>query len=117
MQHLLFQILKRRTFTSNMIVITGAAGFIGSCLIRKLNDENFNDLVLVDDFSSAEKEKNTAEKKITSKINREDFIEWLKQNHRFVQFIFHIGARTDTTEFDYSVFEKLNVQYSKDVWN
>jgi ADP-L-glycero-D-manno-heptose 6-epimerase len=100
-----------------MIVITGAAGFIGSCLVRKLNDENFNDLILVDDFSSEEKEKNTAGKKFTAKVNREEFIEWLKQNHRFVQFIFHIGARTDTTEFDYSVFEKLNVQYSMDVWN
>jgi ADP-L-glycero-D-manno-heptose 6-epimerase len=100
-----------------MIVITGAAGFIGSCLVRKLNDENFNDLILVDDFSAPAKENNLQRKKFTSKIHREDFIEWLKQNHRFVQFVFHIGARTDTTEFDYSIFEKLNVQYSKDVWN
>jgi ADP-L-glycero-D-manno-heptose 6-epimerase len=100
-----------------MIVITGAAGFIGSCLIRKLNDENFYDLILVDDFSSDEKKRNTEGKKFTSKIDRENFNDWLKQNYRFVQFVFHIGARTDTTEFDYSVFEKLNVQYSKDVWN
>ena len=100
-----------------MIVITGAAGFIGSCLVRKLNDENFNDLILVDDFSSEQKEKNIQEKKFTAKVNRTDFTEWLDQNHRFVQFVFHIGARTDTTEFDYSVFEKLNVKYSKDVWN
>jgi ADP-L-glycero-D-manno-heptose 6-epimerase len=100
-----------------MIVITGAAGFIGSCLVQKLNDENFNDLILVDDFSKEEKIKNLEEKKFTAKIDREKFIEWLKVNHRFVQFVFHIGARTDTTEFDYSIFEKLNVQYSKDVWN
>src|SRR6185436_19508512 len=100
-----------------MIVITGAAGFIGSCLVQKLNDENFNDLILVDDFSKEEKIKNIQGKKFTSKTDRKKFIDWLKLNHRFVQFVFHIGARTDTTEFDYSIFEKLNVQYSKDVWN
>ena len=40
-----------------MIVITGAAGFIGSCLLSKLNKEGFKDIVLVDDFSDAEKNK------------------------------------------------------------
>jgi len=104
-----------------MIVITGAAGFIGSCLVRKLNDEDFDDLVLVDDFSipnqSGEKDKNTEGKKFTTKIHRDEFVSWLKANHRFVQFVFHIGARTDTTEFDHSIFDKLNLQYSKDVWN
>jgi len=100
-----------------MIVITGAAGFIGSCLAKKLNDEGYNDLVLVDDFSKKGKENNLTGKKFTAKVERDVFIEWLSQNHRLVQFVFHIGARTDTTEFDYSIFEKLNVQYSKDVWN
>ena len=100
-----------------MIIVTGAAGFIGSCLVRKLNDEGYNDLILVDDFSKTEKAENLSGKKYSEKVEREHFFEWLKQNHRFVQFVFHIGARTDTTEFDYSVFEKLNVQYSKDVWN
>jgi ADP-L-glycero-D-manno-heptose 6-epimerase len=100
-----------------MIIVTGAAGFIGSCLVRKLNDERFFDLVLVDDFSDETKNKNLEGKKYTAKVHRSDFIEWLKKNHRFVQFIFHIGARTDTTEFNAEVFNKLNLQYSKDVWN
>lgn len=100
-----------------MIIVTGAAGFIGSCLVRKLNDEGYHDIVLVDDFSSGEKEKNLAGKKYSTRIERDRFIGWLGENHRFVQFVFHIGARTDTTEFDYSVFERLNLQYSKDVWN
>ena len=99
-----------------MIVITGAAGFIGSSLVRKLNDEGFYDLVLVDDFSRAEKKNNLEGKRYTSTVDRENLSSWLQQNHRFVQFVFHIGARTDTTEFDYSVFEKLNVNYSKEVW-
>jgi ADP-L-glycero-D-manno-heptose 6-epimerase len=100
-----------------MIIVTGAAGFIGSCLITRLNADNFTDLILVDDFSHPEKEKNFEGKKFTAKVDRKEFIKWLDDNHRFVQFIFHIGARTDTTEFDMSIFDELNVNYTKAVWN
>lgn len=100
-----------------MIIITGAAGFIGSCLITRLNEDNFTDLILVDDFSHPEKEKNFAGKKYTAKVERKDFIKWLDDNHRFVQFIFHIGARTDTTEFNTAIFDELNVNYTKSIWN
>lgn len=99
-----------------MIVVTGAAGFIGSCLVKKLNDERFFDLLLVDDFSDKEKKQNLVGKTFTSKVHRKDFPAWLKKNHRFVQFVFHIGARTDTTEMDKRVFDKLNLNYSKTVW-
>ena len=50
-------------------------------------------------------------------MSRNEFFQWLSENHKFVQFIFHIGARTDTTEFDKSVFDVLNLGYSKKVWN
>jgi ADP-L-glycero-D-manno-heptose 6-epimerase len=100
-----------------MIVITGAAGFIGSCLVAKLNEENFTDLILVDDFSDEQKAKNLEGKKHSQKIHRDDFIQWLRDNQRLVQFIFHLGARTDTTEFNKEVFDKLNLNYSKDLWN
>ena len=100
-----------------MIIITGAAGFIGSCLITRLNEEGFNDLILVDDFSHPEKEKNYSAKKFTQCVERGNFIEWLKNNQRFVQFVFHIGARTDTTEFNQAIFDELNLNYTKDVWN
>lgn len=100
-----------------MIIITGAAGFIGSNLVAKLNSENFNDLILVDDFSNEEKNKNLEGKKYSEKVHRDKFFEWIDENHRFVEFIFHIGARTDTAEFDKSVFEKLNTGYTKKVWN
>lgn len=99
-----------------MIVVTGAAGFIGSCLVSKLNSEGFNDLILVDDFSHTEKENNLSGKTFSKQIDRKDFHEWLKVNHRFVQFIFHIGARTDTTEFNTAIFDELNLNYTKDVW-
>ena len=99
-----------------MIVITGAAGFIGSCLAAKLNAEGFYDLVLVDDFSRKKKEANYIYKRYSRLVDREDFHEWLGNNHRLVQFVFHLGARTDTTEFDKSVFDHLNLDYSKQVW-
>ncbi|MXV14957.1 ADP-glyceromanno-heptose 6-epimerase [Hufsiella ginkgonis] len=100
-----------------MIIITGAAGFIGSCLIHKLNSEGYTDLVLVDDFSDAAKNKNLDNKKFTLKVDREDFIAWIPQHQLHIQFVFHIGARTDTTEFDRSVLDKLNLDYTKEVWN
>ncbi|HXP50933.1 MAG TPA: NAD-dependent epimerase/dehydratase family protein, partial [Bacteroidia bacterium] len=99
-----------------MIVVTGAAGFIGSCLVRKLNDERFFDVVVVDDFSNKKKANNLEDKKFVQQVHRDDFAGWLKQNHRFVQFVFHIGARTDTTEMSTAIFDKLNLNYTKEVW-
>lgn len=99
-----------------MIVITGAAGFIGSALAHYLNDEFYNDLVLVDDFSRADKGRNLAGLKYTALVPRDEFSRWLDANHRLVQFVFHLGARTDTAEFNKDVFDRLNLNYSKMVW-
>ncbi len=99
-----------------MIIITGAAGFIGSCLVEKLNNEGYTDLVLVDDFTSENKLQNFIGKKFKEKVHRDDFFIWLDQHHKFVQFIFHIGARTDTTEFNKEILWKLNTNYTKELW-
>jgi ADP-L-glycero-D-manno-heptose 6-epimerase len=99
-----------------MIIVTGAAGFIGSCLIAKLNELNFNYIIAVDDFSNEEKNKNLIGKKIKERVERTDFFQWIDQNNREVEFLFHIGARTDTTEFNKEIFDNLNVNYSKQVW-
>ncbi|MDC0204532.1 ADP-glyceromanno-heptose 6-epimerase [Flavobacteriales bacterium] len=100
-----------------MIVVTGAAGFIGSCLVSKLNSLGFNNLVLVDDFSFAEKNKNLEGKQYSKRIERMLFIDWFIKNASKINAIYHIGARTDTTEFDTSVFETLNLNYSKSLWH
>jgi ADP-L-glycero-D-manno-heptose 6-epimerase len=100
-----------------MIIITGAAGFIGSNLLERLNQEGFTDLVLVDDFSHKQKESNYLGKNYSSLVNREDFIPWLRDNQVLAEFVFHLGARTDTAEFDKKIFDKLNLNYSKAVWN
>jgi ADP-L-glycero-D-manno-heptose 6-epimerase len=99
-----------------MIVVTGAAGFIGSCLISKLNKEGYNEIVAVDDFSKIEKEGNLAEKTVIEKVERKNFFRWLIKNSDEVGFIFHIGARTDTTEFNVDVFNELNLDYSKNLF-
>ena len=99
-----------------MIVVTGAAGFIGSCLVTRLNADNFNDIVVVDNFSVAKKELNLQGKKIREYVDRMAFLDWLDQNYEEVEFIFHLGARTDTTEFNKDVLNLLNLEYSKKVW-
>jgi ADP-L-glycero-D-manno-heptose 6-epimerase len=98
------------------IVVTGAAGFIGSCLVEYLNHRGYNNLLLVDDFSSTSKMPNWEKKKFAEKIEREIFFEWLFANKPKIGFFFHIGARTDTTEFNYAIHQHLNVEYSKKVW-
>jgi len=100
-----------------MIIITGAAGFIGSNLLEKLNSEGYFDLILVDDFSKKQKARNYLGKKFTALDERDKFIPWLRENQRFAEFVFHLGARTDTTEFDKKVFDRLNLNYSKEVWS
>ncbi len=99
-----------------MIVVTGAAGFIGSCLVSRLNKAGYEDIVVVDDFSKTEKAKNLEGKTITAKVGRKDFIKWLADFGQEVDFIYHIGARTDTTEFNKTIFDELNVDYSIAVW-
>jgi ADP-L-glycero-D-manno-heptose 6-epimerase len=101
---------------NKMIVVTGAAGFIGSCLAGYLNDEGFDKLILVDEFTRADKEPNLEGKRFMVKVEREGFFDWLGRRKPSIGFVFHIGARTDTTEFDYSIHQHLNVEYSKKIW-
>jgi ADP-L-glycero-D-manno-heptose 6-epimerase len=100
-----------------MIVVTGAAGFIGSNLVTGLNRAGYKDLILVDDFSHREKERNYAGKGYSELVDRKVFQSWVEKNHRQVQMIIHLGARTDTTEFSWEVFRELNVDYSRRVFS
>jgi ADP-L-glycero-D-manno-heptose 6-epimerase len=100
-----------------MIVVTGAAGFIGSCLVRKLNDMGYDDIVAVDDFSREDKNRNLEGKGILHRIDREEFHTWLDDHHLSVGSILHMGARTDTAEKDQAIFDHLNLHYTQRLWN
>lgn len=99
-----------------MIVITGAAGFIGSCIVSKFNQQGVTNLILVDDFSAENKKQNYEIKLFYQKINRDEFINWFQNNTNIVDYIIHIGARTDTTEKSVDVLNELNLNYTKAIW-
>jgi ADP-L-glycero-D-manno-heptose 6-epimerase len=99
-----------------MIIVTGSAGFIGSCMVSKLNNKGIKGIVLVDDFSKEIKNRNISNKIYLEKVDRNVFFSWLKEHHSGVEYIFHLGARTDTTEVNTTIFDELNLNYTKSMW-
>lgn len=98
------------------IVVTGAAGFIGSCMVAALNEAGHRDLILVDDFSRPDKSPNLNGKHFRAQIERETFFDWVKGKEREIAWVIHLGARTDTTEQDTTIFDQLNLFYSQRMW-
>ncbi len=99
-----------------MILITGAAGFIGSVVAKSLYQAGETDIVLVDDFSRESKEPNWWPMKTLRRIDRAELFKLLLLGKVKPDFVIHLGARTDTTEFDKAVFDKFNLNYSKHLW-
>ncbi len=99
-----------------MIVVTGAAGFIGSYIVGKLNREGFKDIVLVDKYDDPLKFQNYQTKTYTKMVDRDHFFEWLSDNEKFVQIIIHLGARTDTVGQEPEIYQQLNLKYSQKIW-
>jgi ADP-L-glycero-D-manno-heptose 6-epimerase len=99
-----------------MIVITGAAGFIGSYLVGKLNRSGFNNLVLVDRYDDQQKDRNLRSKQFNQLIDRDDFLEWFGHHRSKVDMVFHLGARTDTIGQEPESYKELNLIYSQKLW-
>lgn len=100
-----------------MIVVTGAAGFIGSYVVGKLNREGFKDIVLVDKYDDPLKIANYQSKTYTEMVDRDQFFDWLAIHEKFVQIIVHLGARTDTIGQEPEIYQQLNLEYSQKIWN
>lgn len=99
-----------------MIVVTGAIGFIGSGFVQYLNEKGFSDIVVVDDFYKWKKEGNLKGKKIHDWVHRDLFLSYFEKTASQIDVVFHLGARTDTVSDDVAVFDQLNLNYSKKIW-
>ncbi len=95
-----------------LIVVTGAAGFIGSCTVRFLNDLGINNLLLVDDVKKTEKWKNLLNKKCVDFISRHDLFSWLEKQGQRVKAFIHLGACADTMETDGNYLMENNFRYT-----
>ncbi len=112
-----FDEIESNQSTSGCIVVTGAAGFIGSCMVQYLNEHGYHNLIIVDDFGVETKRRNWENKQFAEAIERQSFFEWLIANQPKIDCMIHLGARTDTTEFNYAVHQELNVEYSQNIWH
>jgi ADP-L-glycero-D-manno-heptose 6-epimerase len=100
------------------VIITGGAGFIGSCVLRMLNDEGIEDVVVVDNISSTNKWKNLVNKKYREYVNKDLFMEKLYSSaYDNTDIVIHMGACSSTTEPDFDYLWMNNVEYTKVMWN
>ncbi len=99
------------------IIVTGGAGFIGSCILRALNDAGYTDIIVVDNICSTEKWRNLVNKSYTEYISRNEFLQRLPEFSGKVSHIFHMGACSSTTERDFDFLYKNNFEYTKALWN
>ncbi len=99
-----------------MIIVTGGAGFIGSCIVRTLNDAGITDIVIVDDIASTDKWLNIRNKKYLTYIHKNDLLDNLDKLSN-VTAIIHMGAQSATTEKDFDYLWNNNFEYTKTLWN
>lgn len=98
-----------------MIIVTGAAGFIGSNIVSELNKSGYNDIVAVDLEDKVLQCPYLKDKRVKN-VAFDDLEEFINDNHQRIQAIVHMGACSDTTETDPAVFEKYNLNSSKMLW-
>lgn len=98
------------------IVVTGGAGFIGSCIVGMLNSYGKEDIYIVDNINTTEKWKHIANKKYIAYIRKDEFLDVLPTLSGQVSHIIHMGACSSTTEKDFDYLYKNNFEYTKRLW-
>jgi ADP-L-glycero-D-manno-heptose 6-epimerase len=104
--------MKAKIYDDQLIVVTGAAGFIGSCIVRYLNDKGLTNLLLVDDIKKTEKWKNLLRKRCVDFISRHELFSWLEGREREIEAFIHLGACSDTLEADGNYLMENNYRYT-----
>lgn len=99
-----------------MIIVTGGAGFIGSCVVRSLNNAGRNDIVIVDNIADTDKWMNMRNKSYIKYVHKSKFLEELP-TYENVEAIIHMGAQSSTTERDFDYLWENNFEYTKALWN
>lgn len=99
-------------FDDQLICITGAAGFIGSGVVRYLNDKGFTNLLLVDDFGTDQRWKNLVGKQYVDIISKHTIFDWLKGREQEIEAFIHLGACSSTVETDGDYFLENNYRFS-----
>ena len=99
-----------------MIVVTGGAGFIGSNIVKGLNDLGRKDILVVDDLTDGTKYANLADLDIADYMDKDEFISAIVSGENLdIEVIFHQGACSSTTEWDGKFMMENNYNYSKDL--
>lgn len=104
--------LRTKIYDDRLIVITGACGFIGSCVVKHLNEQGQYNLLLVDDLRNGDKWKNLVGKKYADLISKNDLFEWLEGRESEVEAFIHLGACPSTVVTDGDYIQKNNYSYS-----
>lgn len=103
---------------SDLIIVTGGAGFIGSCVVRTLNDAGFENLVIVDNIASTQKWKNIRNKRYLEYVNKDDLKNRMNNKvYDKCKAVIHMGACSSTTQTDFDYLWKNNVEYTKMLWS
>ncbi len=99
-----------------MYIVTGGAGFIGSCIVRTLNDAGIDDIIIVDNIASTDKWMNLRNKKYHDYVHKSRFLTDLP-TYKNVEAIIHMGACSSTTERDFDYLWNNNFEFTKALWN
>lgn len=98
---------------NKLIVITGGVGFIGSCLVKHLNDLGFSNIVAVDDLGMGNKWRNLTGKRVADVLHKKELFSWLEGREAFIGAIIHLGACSKTVELDANYLLDNNYRYSQ----